>query len=102
MSAATETRLVKRITDRLNLIVRIVHEEYAMGSEKIYLFRGGPVMLWIRQEKAVLNIVVSNLVVALGELMRRYGPRELMKTGMLNYGMLAAMFELTIPGNEDE
>ena len=75
-----------------------IDEKYVMGREKVDLFRGGPVVLWFRQEKPVPKVVVEDLTVVLGELMRRYGPRELMNAGLLNYGTLAATFELTVPG----
>ena len=87
-----------RVTNGLNLIVHNVHEEYTMGRDKVDSFRGGPVILWFRQEKPVPKIVVMDLAVVLGDLMRRYGPRELMNAGVLNYGTLAATFELTVPG----
>ena len=91
-----------RVTDGLKRIVHIVHEEYAMGREKVDSFRGGPVMLWFRQDKAVPKVVVMDLAVVLGQLMRKYGARELMNAGVVNYGTLAATFELTVPGVEDE
>ena len=91
-----------RVVDNLKLIVQIIDNEYTMGRDKVNLFRAGPVVLWFRQEKAVPKTVVEDLVVVLGELMGRYGARELMNSGVVNYGTLAASFELTVPGIEDK
>lgn len=90
-----------RVADGLKLIVQIIDNEYAMGREKVDSFRGGPVLLWFRQEKMVPKLVVEDLAVVLGELMGRYGARELTNSGVVNYGTLAATFELTVPGIED-
>lgn len=89
-----------RVIDGLERIVQVVDDEYAMGRGKVDSFRGGPVVLWFRQEKAVPKIVVEDLAVVLGKLMTRYGARELMNAAVVNYGTLAATFELTVPGIE--
>ena len=91
-----------RVTDGLKRIKQISDEEYAMGREKVDLFRGGPVLLWFRQEKAVPKVVVEDLAVVLGQLMGSYGARELLNAGVVNYGTLAATFEVTVPGIEGE
>lgn len=91
-----------RVTDGLKLIVHVIHENYVMGVDKVDLFRGGPVALWFRQEKAVPKALAEDLTVVLGELMGIYGARELMNSGVVNYGTLAAMFEVTVPGIGDE
>ncbi len=73
-----------------------------MGREKVDSFWGGPVSLWFKQEKGVPKLVVEELAVVLGGLMGRYGARELMNSGVVNYGTLAARFELTVPWIGDE
>lgn len=83
-----------RAIDGLERIEQVVDDEYAMGRGKVGSFRDGPVVL----EKAVPKIVVEDLAVVLGKLMTRYGARELMNAAVVNYGTLAATFELTVPG----
>ena len=72
-----------------------------MAQGRVDSFAGGPVVLWFRQEKAVPKVVVADLTVVLGRLMRRYGAGELMNAGVVSYGTLAATFELTVPGIGD-
>ncbi len=86
--------------ENINQIVRIVNEEYAMGHDKVDSFASDGVSFWIRQDTMVPKMLVEELVATLRWLMLRHGMTEVTHAGLLNYGMLAATFELTFPGIE--
>ena len=100
--SAADLSCQERVADGLDGIWQIVDREYAQGRGQVDSFVCAPVLLWFRQETTVPKVVVEDLVVVLKELMRRYGARELTHAGILSHGVLAATFELTIPGIEDE
>lgn len=76
--------------------MQIVDREFAQGRGKVDSFMGGAVLLWFRQETSVPKVVVEDLVVVVSKgLMRRYGAREFARAGVVNYGVLAAIFGLT-------
>ena len=59
--------------------MQVVDGGYAMGRDRVDSFRGGPVALWFRQEKAVPKAVVLDLAAMLGRLggeVRREGVDE--------------------------
>lgn len=80
--------------------MRIVDEEYVVRHGEENSIASDGVSFWIRQETMVPKVVVEELVATLRWLMVQYGTREVTHSGLINYGRLAAMFELTFPGVE--
>ena len=91
----------QRVTDGIDRISGIVSHEYVMARGKINSFTGGVVNFWIEQETMVPKFLVEELVANLQRFTQEYGTMELTHAGVLNYGKLAATFELTFPGIED-
>ena len=63
-------------------------------------FASDGVNFWIGQETMVPKVLVEELVATLRWFMVQYGTREVTHSGLINYGRLAAVFELTFPGVE--
>lgn len=74
-----------------------------MGDEKIdsFMSQSGVVAFWIKQETMVPKDVVEDLVANLRRFALDYGTTEVTHAGIVNYGTLAATFELTFPGIRD-
>ena len=91
-----------RVTDGIDEIALTVSREYTMERQKTDCFTGGAgtVNFWFRQETMVLKIIVEELVALRRSFVLAYGPTEVTHAGIVNYGQLAATFELTFPGIE--
>ena len=80
--------------------MRIVDEEYVMSHGEENSFASDGVNFWIRQEMMTPRVLVEELVATLRWFMVQCGTREVTHAGLINYGQLAAVFELTFPGFE--
>lgn len=91
----------QRVMDGIDRILWTVKRDYVMAHEKIDSFAGGVVNFWIKQETMVPKSIVEGLIGILRWFVLIHGTTEVTHAGLVNFGTLAATFELTFPGIED-